>query len=194
MRGSKVLYSHKDDEHVTDPVIVDRLETTFKVAFDPCPADHYIHRQFEKINNERLKEPVERQWMSWPKAHTFINPPYSDIDLWTDLAIKQFQMYPDRSIIMLLPARTDRPWFEKLFNHAHAIGFIRGRLKFLLVDPEKKGILMKSKWQAPFPSMIVVLEQNVSISRNNDIIKCLDDLNCVSLILKEVNNNHIINR
>jgi hypothetical protein len=188
MKGASVLYSHRSNEHITPPEIIDRLETTFKIAYDPCPSPNYLHRQFEKENNGVSNGPY------WPKVPIFINPPYSDIENWVDSAISQFKKSPENPIILLLPVRTDRPWFEKLFNVAHAIGFIRGRLRFRIADPQNKGIIINSKWQAPFPSMIVVLETNVSVSRNADILTCLGDLNCVSLVLKEVDNNLVVNR
>lgn len=54
-----------------------------------------------------------------------------------------------KSVVFLLPARTDTAWFHDLvLPHASEIRFIRGRLHF-----------SGHKNAAPFPSMVVVFKK-----------------------------------
>lgn len=48
-------------------------------------------------------------------------------------------------VVMLIPARTDTRYFHDYILHRSEIRFIKGRLKF-----------GSKKYNAPFPSMIVV--------------------------------------
>ena len=52
-------------------------------------------------------------------------------------------------IVMLLPARTDTRWFHEFIYKKAKIRFVRGRLKF-----------GDGKNSAPFPSMVVIFEEN----------------------------------
>jgi len=56
---------------------------------------------------------------------------------------------------MLIPARTDTKWFHEYVYGKAEIRFVRGRLKY-----------GNAKWNAPFPSMIVIY-------RGNDIVNAL---------------------
>lgn len=56
---------------------------------------------------------------------------------------------------MLIPARTDTRWFHEYVYGKAEIRFVRGRLKY-----------GNAKWNAPFPSMIVIY-------RGNDIVNAL---------------------
>jgi len=50
---------------------------------------------------------------------------------------------------MLIPARTDARWFHEYVYGKAEIRFIRGRVKY-----------GNAKWNAPFPSMIVIYRGN----------------------------------
>ena len=67
-------------------------------------------------------------WMA-AGINVWCNPPYHSIDDWVNHAIKQVG-HSCQSITMLLPNRTDRPWFKTLLTHAKHIHFIQGRLRF----------------------------------------------------------------
>ena len=74
----------------------------------------------------------------------FCNPPYSEIEAWTRKAYFEAQK-PNTIVVMLIPARTDTKWFHKWVYHRAEIRFVKGRLKF-----------GAAKYNAPFPSMIVI--------------------------------------
>lgn len=96
--------------------------------FDPCP----LNATFDGLN------------IPWPKAN-FVNPPYSNLKLWVEKAISE--MKKGKSIVMLIPARTDTQAFKILYQANAQITFIIGRLKF------------SNKNYAPFPSMLVSLKK-----------------------------------
>ena len=73
------------------------------------------------------------------------NPPYGkEIGKWVQKAYETSKS--GETVVMLLPARTDTQWFHDYIYGKAEIRFIRGRLKF-----------GGSKYNAPFPSMIVIL-------------------------------------
>ncbi len=86
--------------------------------------------------------------LSWHGLRVWCNPPYSQIDLWVEKAIRETEIGCP-IVCLLLPSRTDRPWFTKLDNLRSQrcyLEYIKGRLKF-------KG----APSSAPFPSLIAVV-------------------------------------
>lgn len=78
-------------------------------------------------------------------GHTvFCNPPYSRISDWVKKGYEE-SLKPHTVVVMLIPARTDTKYFHDYILHRSEIRFIKGRIKF-----------SNSKWNAPFPSMIVI--------------------------------------
>lgn len=77
----------------------------------------------------------------WSGRRCWCNPPYGrDIKKWVKKAYESNTL-----VVMLLPARTDTSWFHDYVLDKAEIRFIRGRLRY-----------GSSKFDAPFPSMIVV--------------------------------------
>lgn len=124
----KACLTHKTDNWATPKKIYDHF---MKINyFDPCPLN-------AKFNG------LEIEW----KEINFVNPPYSQIKKWIDKAIKEKEK--GKHILMLLPARTDTKWFEKLCENNAEIIFIKGRLHF------------NDSKSAPFPSMLVRLNNKI---------------------------------
>ncbi len=114
----------------TPKKLLKQLTKEFGPLFDPCPS---------QPTEDGLK-------ISW-KSPAFINPPYGrQIGKWIK---KGFQEYrKGKTVIMLLPSRTDTKWFHTYVLKAKEIRFIKGRLRF----DDKKG-------PAPFPSLIAVFQK-----------------------------------
>lgn len=74
----------------------------------------------------------------------FCNPPYSQIAKWVEKAYHEGQK-ENTIVVLLIPARTDTRYFHNYIYGKSEIRFVKGRLKF-----------GDSKYNAPFPSMIVV--------------------------------------
>ena len=77
----------------------------------------------------------------------WLNPPYGrTIGQWVRKAYEESRQ--GATVVCLLPARTDTAWFHEYCLQGEIV-FIRGRLRF-----------GGAKWNAPFPSMIVIFKEN----------------------------------
>lgn len=109
--------------------IIEELTEEFGVMFDPCPPDP---------NFDGLK-------IEWRPVN-FVNPPYGrEIGKWCKKA--WVEACKGKTVIMLVPSRTDTIWWHDYIMTATEIRFIKGRLKF---DDQKN--------PAPFPSAIIVFK------------------------------------
>jgi hypothetical protein len=125
---SGAMFSTKSDRYATPQHIYNELNKEFQFNFDPCPLDGEANG-------------LSTLFVSWAGKRVFCNPPYGNgIEDW----IKRG--HEAECSVFLLPARTDVRWFHELvLPFAKEIRFIKGRLKF-----------GSEKYNAPFPSMIVV--------------------------------------
>lgn len=123
------------DKWNTPKSIYEKLDAEFHFDFDPCPENP----SFDGL--ERFFEWGDRN---------FINPPFSNWQKWVK---KGYEQWVQGSLcVFLLAARTDTKAFhEYILPYATEIRFIKGRLKF-----------GGSKHCAPFPSMVVVFDKEVS--------------------------------
>ncbi len=141
--------SNTDDWRSPDALLKD-LNKEFDFDFDPCP----FHSSFDG-----------RTLDTWQGNCMFVNPPYSKIGKngkkqnqlasrgkpgtpkyfkgWVEKGFEESQK--GKTVVMLLPARTDTSYFHDYILPNAEIRFIRGRLKFSdHYNP------------APFPSMVVI--------------------------------------
>ena len=124
------MFSSLKQDWETPKELYDSLNNEFHFDFDPCP----INPDFNGLAIE------------WGKCN-FVNPPYKS-KLQDAFIKKGFEEWKKgKTIVFLIPARTDTKRFHAyLLPHAE-IRFIKGRITF-------KG----SKHPAPFPSMICILK------------------------------------
>ena len=115
---------HASDEWSTPKYIYDQAMA--RGMYDPCPLGG---------TSDKLKG-------DWG-ASNFVNPPYSQLLKWVEKSIEQHQK--GKSVLLLIPARTDTRAFRLLYEYGSEITFITGRLRFNDAKP------------APFPSMLVRL-------------------------------------
>ena len=116
----------------TPKALYEELDREFHFNDDPCPEGGMFG--------------TEREW----GTSTFCNPPYGpSIAAW--LAKGAAEARQGKTVVFLLPARTDTRWFHDIvLPNGPEIRFIRGRLHF--------------KWNgkegpAPFPSMLVIFRR-----------------------------------
>ena len=106
--------------------LYEELNKEFYFTHDPCPIG----------GKNGFKKP-------WGKR-VYVNPPYGrEITKQVKKAYKERNK--GKTIVMLLPSRTDTRWWHDYVMKADEIRFIKGRLKF-----------GGSKNSAPFPSCVVV--------------------------------------
>lgn len=127
MSFNKVHFSSVNMKWQTPDDTYGELNKEFNFDFDPCP----VNPQFDGLS------------VSWGRSN-FVNPPYGNaLGLWIKKGFEEAQK--GKTVVFLIPSRTDTKWWHNYVMKANEIRFIKGRLKF-------KG----AKNSAPFPSAIII--------------------------------------
>jgi len=134
---------------LTPPDLYAALQMEFDFDFDPCPLN-------ENPNFNGLE-------IEWGKS-TFVNPPYGqELKLFVKKAFEEWKK--GKTIVMLLPVRTDTSYFHKyIFPHAE-IRFIKGRLKFQGYGTKNMVNINYNKGtqsNASFPTMLAIFNKDKS--------------------------------
>jgi len=125
------MFSSASDNWKTPNDVYNKLNNEFNFDFDPCPLNEYP--DFNGLEIE------------WGKS-SFVNPPYSDIKNWCKKAYNEH--LKGKTVVMLIPSRTDTIYWHEYIMKAKEIRFIKGRLKF-----------GGAKNSAPFPSAIIIFNK-----------------------------------
>lgn len=132
------MYKDKTDDVYTSnwntpKYMFNYLNKHFHFQLDPCASfDNYLELKyyFTLMNNDGLEQP----WIH----NAFVNPPYGAENerKWTNKALDEFEKYK-KNIFILLPAKTEAPWFGKLFEKSSVIIFPQKRISFVNKDGKK---------------------------------------------------------
>ena len=115
----------------TPKAVYQVLDSEFNFDFDPCPPNP----QFDGLS------------INWGESN-FVNPPYGrEIPKWIKKGYEEY--CKGKTVVFLIPSRTDTRWWHDYIMKANEIRFIKGRLKF--GDSENS---------APFPSAIIVFKDD----------------------------------
>lgn len=125
-KSNKVHFTSERQNWKTPKAFYAALDMEFSFDFDPCPPNP----TFDGLKCE------------WGKSN-FVNPPYKQIVAWVEKAFQEAQK--KKTVVLLIPSRTDTRWFHDYCMKSTEIRFIKGRLKF---DDQKN--------PAPFPSAVVI--------------------------------------
>lgn len=125
----KMPFTSLSQDWRTPRKVYDGLNQEFGFKDDPCP-------------NHSLIDGLSREWGS----PAFVNPPFKTIAKWVEKSYEESQK--GKTVVMLIPARTDTRWFHDYCMKSQDIRFIKGRLKY-------EG----AKFNAPFPSCVVVFRK-----------------------------------
>ena len=129
MFNTKGLMSSLNQNWRTPQKLYEELNKEFAFDFDPCP----VNPSFDGLNIE------------WGNCN-FVNPPYNKISEWVKKSFEEWKK--GKTVVLLIPSRTDTRWWHDYIMKATEIRFIKGRLKF-----------NDNKGSAPFPSAIVVFKK-----------------------------------
>ena len=135
-----VHYSSTTEEWSTPQDLFDRLDSEFHFTLDPCSTDENAkcQKHYTKADDGLSKD--------WTGEVVWCNPPYGR--RMTAWILKCYQHKLGGGVaVMLIPARTDTKAFHEYILGKGEIRFIRGRIKF-----------GGAKYNAPFPSMVVVYD------------------------------------
>ena len=131
-RINRGLFTTLRGDWKTPRSLYQALDAEFHFDYDPCPVN-------PKING------LESEWGNV----NFVNPPYGrEITRWIQKGYQE--SLKKKTVVFLLPSRTDTRWWHDYIMEADEIRFIRGRLKF----GDQKG-------SAPFPSAIVIFRPRI---------------------------------
>lgn len=129
-KNPNVHFSSLKMDYKTPETIYNELYQEFKFDFDPCP----INPTFDGLNVE------------WGQRN-FVNPPYgNEIGKWIKKGYEEAQK--GKTVVFLIPNRTDTRWWHNYVMRAQEIRFIKGRLNF------------DGRGPAPFPSCVVIFRQD----------------------------------
>lgn len=124
-----VHFSSQRLDWQTPDEVYKKLDDEFNFDFDPCPPNP----QFDGLS------------ISWGNSN-FVNPPYGKgIYKWIEKGYNEAQ--EEKTVVFLIPSRTDTMWWHDYCMKADEIRFIKGRLRF-------KGAVHN----APFPSALVIFK------------------------------------
>jgi site-specific DNA-methyltransferase (adenine-specific) len=126
--NTKGLMSSKKQDWTTPIILYDELDKEFMFDFDPCP----VNPKFDGLKVE------------WGEVN-FVNPPYNNSKEWIKKGYKEWKK--GKTVVFLLPARTDTIVFHHFLYKNAEIRFLKGRIKF---GGGNGG-------SAPFPSMVCIL-------------------------------------
>lgn len=140
MTVNRGLFTSASSHWSTPADLYEELDREFHFNDDPCP----LKPEWDGLN---------RPW----GTSTYVNPPYGrEIGKWIEKAYREGEL--GKTIVCLIPSRTDTKWWHDWVMQAHKIRFLRGRLKF--------GDATNS---APFPSAIAIFHVDLGLSRSADI-------------------------
>jgi hypothetical protein len=126
------LFTSTRGDWKTPKALYQAIDAEFRFDFDPCPAQP----KFNGLEND------------WGNIN-FVNPPYGkEIVKWIQKGYEE--NLKGKTVVFLLPSRTDTRWWHNFVMKAGEIRFIKGRLRF---DDQKNS--------APFPSVIVIFKPKV---------------------------------
>jgi DNA N-6-adenine-methyltransferase (Dam) len=128
-RVNRGLFTSLRTDWRTPKALYQVLDAEFHFDYDPCPT-------------QPIKNGLEGDW----GKVNFVNPPYGKgIGKWIQKGFEE--SLKGKTVVFLLPSRTDSRWWHDFVMRATEIRFIRGRLKF---DDQKNS--------APFPSAIAIFK------------------------------------
>jgi len=126
---NKGLFSSASVHWSTPKEVYDELNKEFIFNDDPCP----LHGS----------NGLDRDW----GTSTYCNPPYGrEITKWLKKAYEEG--IKGKTVVCLIPSRTDTKWWHEYVMKADEIRFLKGRLKF-----------GNSNNSAPFPSAVVIFRE-----------------------------------
>ncbi len=141
--NTDIMFSSNKNDWETPEGLFAELDREFRFTLDAAasPVNAKCKRYYTAKDNGLIQD--------WGGETVFCNPPYGNKETgeWTKKCYEEAQK-PETTVVLLIPARTDRASFHDYVLGKAEIRFIRGRLKF-----ERGGEALAP---APFPSMICI--------------------------------------
>lgn len=121
--------SAKSDEHYTPPEIIAAVvDCLGEIHLDPCSNSH-LNPNVPAINHLVLED--DGLSCAWKAPTLFLNPPYSEVNLWLQKLVKELDTGSTEEAIALTKADPSTQWFQLLWSNAAMLCFAHKRLAFL---------------------------------------------------------------
>ena len=150
MSISKSMFASDKKFWETPQQFFDDLDNEFHFTLDAA-ASHENHKCAKYYTEE--EDGLDQDWGG---ETVFCNPPYGNVEtgLWTKKCYEEAKK-PGTTVVLLIPARTDRKSFHQYILGRAEIRFVQGWLKFELggkpiLDANGRAV------GAPFPSMVAI--------------------------------------
>ena len=138
---SQVIFTRYtgNGNYKTPKNVYENLNKEFHFTFDPCP-----------INSKPSKNGLTERW----GKRVFVNPPYSDPNVWVEKGLTELKKGHSSVVVYLLKGDISTALFHDIvFPYAQEIRALRGRLKFEGLK-DKKGKVVTGN--SPFPSVVAI--------------------------------------
>lgn len=135
---SKPHFSSLRQDWKTPKAVYQTLDAEFSFDHDPCPPNFTI----DGLNSD------------WGQIN-FVNPPYKTLKQWVKKGYEEY--LKGKTVVFLIPSRTDTIAWHEYCMKAQEIRFIKGRLYF----DDLEG-------RAPFPGAIVIFKPEPKQNTYND--------------------------
>ena len=99
-----------------------------EIDLDPCG------HSLRPVNAHRrmlLSEGGDGLVNEWSGKVAFVNPSYSQLFRWLNRAHAQWRAGKVKTVVCLVPVRTDSAWFHETLSPDADIDLLRGRVRFL---------------------------------------------------------------
>ena len=159
---NQALLSSSMREWCTPKAFFKELDAEFNFTLDAAASmENALCANYFREDN-RFMHPRSAFMNPWnpETGAVFCNPPYGrGVRSWVAKAYSEAKEH-GKTIVMLIPARTDTSYFHDYIYHYAEIRFIRGRLRFTDSQGNEYG-------PAPFPSMVVIYNYSPSKAAAN---------------------------
>lgn len=135
------------DVRLTPPDFMAGIYASFgEIDLDPCGNEASVIVARRRI---LLSEGGDGLRDEWSGGLAFMNPPFSDLLTWLRRAHEQWRLGNVRTVLCLVPVRTDSAWFHDTLSADAHIFLLQGRVRFLDLNGRAQ--------PTPFSLMLVTL-------------------------------------
>lgn len=124
---------HPNQTQLTPPYVLEPVREALNgiIGLDPCtePDNPCGALRFYTVDVDGLTQP-------WDDDSIYVNPPYSKArEPWVERCI---EAGVGSRVVLLMPAATDTRIFQRAMTSAHEVVFIKGRVKFGVLRPNRR--------------------------------------------------------
>lgn len=151
---------HANQTQLTPPYVLEPVREALggTIWLDPCTTHENPCLAFAYY-----APPLDGAAMTWRAPSIFCNPPYGKArERWVDRCIEAGE---SGRVVLLIPAHPDTRTFQRAAASADAVVFIKGRVKFGVLRPNRRQIAAASH-----PSALICWNVNLEPLRHLGVV------------------------